>query len=914
MLLTTERRGPLYVSAGTALLCAALITPHPEARSACAPATVMSPQGDGEGSAPSLSSDGRFMAFASSADDLVPNDAGFSDIFVFDRATCDIELVSVSLAGTGGNGHSFDPAISDDGRFVVFESSASNLASDTNSSSDIFLRDRLLGTTAVVSVDSNGVQPASGLSRSAEISGNGQVAIFISLATTLVPGDSNGEADVFVRDLVAGTTDRVSVSSTGTQGDSPSVIGVSEPALSADGRYAVFASLMNTLVPGDLNGLSDVFLRDRSAGTTVRVSVTSAGQEVSTPSLSPAISDDGALVAFENVSSFNLAPGDGTCDGIFLREIALSATSCLPLRPPTGFPGASATKPRLSGDGRYVAFRSQGSYVAGDSLTPDVYVQDRQTGITRRASTASLGIEGNSTVTSGRPGLSADGQFVAFASFASNLVPDDTNAFADVFVAHWPMLPDPPLTNLSRNGTFANALQGWQTFATPDPSYIVTQVTGGVLEFYRDTPPPGTTNQAVVFQHTTSRFLAHATIEARVDLGNSSGVRKRITVLLHDSDFSDLSVCTFWLPAGAPLRTYVVRSHTTQFWDNATISFYAASAGSDGGFYRVDNVLLTFLPGQDDDRTDCVDPLAPPPPGGAAGPELLLNGSFDPGLPPWSTFGQIVSQITNGIFEFYRPAGTPAGVIAQQTGHTITTDEIVTANFYLGNSSSVRKRVTVLLHDASFQDLSACTFWLPPGLPLAPYRLRSYVTAAWTSATVSIYPATVGDDPWIQLDNVSLQVTPAASTDGTNCLEPGADIQRALQNSDAITRAPATGTTGPRLAPPSLGNWRALTAGGMTDGVVTVWQDAIDVTEASDTRLVFESQFRTSRSRASVELSLDGLHWLAAASILASDDWLAWDVGLDPGPGPMLYVRIRFEPRGSEDELRVRTIQLLRRE
>jgi hypothetical protein len=131
--------------------------------------------------------------------------------------------------------------------------------------------------------------------------------------------------------------------------------------------------------------------------------------------------------------------------------------------------------------------------------------------------------------------------------------------------------------------------------------------------------------------------------------------------------------------------------------------------------------------------------------------------------------------VTGGVFEFYRPAANPdpAGVILQQTGAPLVAGDILTAQFDLGNSSNVRKRVTVLLHDISFQDLHACTFWLEPGQPLSTYRMRSYATEAWGSATISIYAATAGDQAWMRLDNVSLRKTPSAAIAGTDCLEPG---------------------------------------------------------------------------------------------------------------------------------------------
>jgi hypothetical protein len=343
--------------------------------------------------------------------------------------------------------------------------------------------------------------------------------------------------------------------------------------------------------------------------------------------------------------------------------------------------------------------------------------------------------------------------------------------------AWWSFRPGPAANaDFIVNGGFDSGTAGWTFFATPDLSYIVANVTAGDLQFYRQPPPPGTRNQAVALQLTGMPLAANAPLLAQFSLGNSDSVRKRISVLLHDSDFSDMSVCTFWLPANAMPAPYTIRTHTTQQWANATIAFYAASEGSSGGFYRVDNVSLRYAPAQSVDRTECVDPLAPLPGAGTDGPELLVNRDFETGsTAPWILFGQIVGQVTSGVFQFYRPApaADPAGVILQPTSAAIGARDIVTARFDLGNSSAVRKRVTVLLHDVNFSDLTACTFWLAPGQSLSPYTIRSYATQGWANATLSVYAATAGPETWIRLDNASLRKTPGAVTVGTDCVEPG---------------------------------------------------------------------------------------------------------------------------------------------
>jgi hypothetical protein len=333
-------------------------------------------------------------------------------------------------------------------------------------------------------------------------------------------------------------------------------------------------------------------------------------------------------------------------------------------------------------------------------------------------------------------------------------------------------LVNPPTPNLVHNGDFSAGLGGWVAFATPDPSYIVAGVASGVLEFYRVPPPPGTTNQAVMLQQTGASLPGGVGIVAEFQLGNSSSVRKRISVLLHDANFSDLFVCTFWLPPNLPLQTYRMESHTTRPWTDATVSFYAATTGSDGGVYRIDDVSVRYAPVGSSARTACTDPRTPASQPEPDGPDIVVNGSFGTGLAPWATFGQIVHQIDAGVFEFYRPPGLPAGVVFQNSGQPIPAGAILTTSLQLGNSSSVRKRVTVLLHDADFSDLSACTFWLPPGQALSPYVMRAYSTKAWTSAMVSVYGATLGTEQWIRLDNVTVKHTPSSETAGVDCLEP----------------------------------------------------------------------------------------------------------------------------------------------
>src|SRR3990172_5886825 len=195
------------------------------------------------------------------------------------------ERASVSTAGVQGDALSGYPAISADGTIVAFRASASNLVpSDTNGADDVFVRDRQAGATERVSVSSAGGQGSGGHSYEPSVSDDGRYVAFRSHATNLVAGDTNGTDDVFVRDRQTGVTVRVSVDSSGVQGNGGSY----EPSVSGDGRYVAFRSVASNLVPGDDNAVQDIFVHDRQTGATERVSVTSAGGQATDNSYEPA--------------------------------------------------------------------------------------------------------------------------------------------------------------------------------------------------------------------------------------------------------------------------------------------------------------------------------------------------------------------------------------------------------------------------------------------------------------------------------------------------------------------------------------------------------------------------------------------------------------------------------------------------
>jgi Tol biopolymer transport system component len=400
-------------------------------------------QYSGYGYPGSVSANGRFVAFGSYANNLVEADTNEADdVFVRDRLTGITVRVSMGSSGEQGNHSSFVQsahAMSADGSLVVFYSEATNLvAGDTNGHGDVFVRNWLEGWTQRVSVSGTGEQ-ANASSGNSSVSADGRFVAFGSGATNLVPGDTNNIGDLFVRDLSAGTTERVSVSSSGAQ---IQTWGPQEPSLSGDGRFVVFSCSDSGLVPGDTNGKCDVFVHDRSTGITERVSVSSSSEQGNGDSYWPSISGDGRYVAFaSNAGNLVGAGQQHQFQDIFVRDRLAHSTNRV-----TYDPSGGAGRPAVSLDGRFVAFYSgQRSLVPGDTNEKrDVFIYKQSSGRIEIVSVSSAGAPGNWH--SERPAISADGRFVVFTSEASNLVPGDTNGKCDVFMRD--RLPPPP-SNLS---------------------------------------------------------------------------------------------------------------------------------------------------------------------------------------------------------------------------------------------------------------------------------------------------------------------------------------------------------------------------------------------------------------------------------------------------------------------------------
>ena len=415
---------------------------------------------------PSISADGRYVAFAAPVVFRETQQASqitkfYNSVVVRDTVAGTTVLASAplgdspladSVSGAYGDGGG-NLALSGNGRYVAFASSSPNLvAGGNNASVDYFVRDLTANTTALVSVDSN-EKPAS-YANDAEnglglgtggvaISGDGRYVAFTSKAINLVPNDTNGQEDIFLRDTVAGITERIS---TDSQGNQTRFVGNSlRPAISADGRYVAFQSIASNLVAGDSNIDYDIFVKDRLTGITTRVSTDSSGAQGvqtrdfetgSVGAISPSISADGRYVAFQSRFS-NLVAGDSNgYNDIFVKDLLTGQTRRISTDSNGNQANGSSYDAKISADGRYVAFASAASNLVNDDIlgAPDIFLKDLQTGLTTRISVNSAGMQamdGYLGTQSYSPSISADGRFVAFVSNAANLANDSFSTRTD---------------------------------------------------------------------------------------------------------------------------------------------------------------------------------------------------------------------------------------------------------------------------------------------------------------------------------------------------------------------------------------------------------------------------------------------------------------------------------------------------
>lgn len=367
-----------------------------------------------------LSADGRYVVFSSHSTDLVAGDTnGQRDVFVRDTRTGRTTLVSVGAGGVQGNQESAQGSISADGRFVAFNSAASNLLpGDTNNSPDVFVRDLLTGRTTLVSVGRNG--PANQGAQQPEISADGRHVAFASGSTNLVAGDTNATGDVFVRDLDTSRTERVSLTVGGVQ----SVHSSADPGISADGRFVAFASNL------------EVAVRDRGTQRTRVVSrgVTADPRSDFHESVKPTLSNDGRFVVFTVIAWW---PGMDPVPSIWLRDLRTDRLELISVdylgRPALQIGGSF--QPDVSADGRYVTFGSTAHVTRGDEgELSDVYRLDRKTGSLAWITSGQDQARVDGRHGSHGPAISDDGRHVAFDSDAKTLAPGGGTSGYDTYV------------------------------------------------------------------------------------------------------------------------------------------------------------------------------------------------------------------------------------------------------------------------------------------------------------------------------------------------------------------------------------------------------------------------------------------------------------------------------------------------
>lgn len=391
---------------------------------------ISTPMGGGQGNGRSyqttLSGSGRKAAFVTAATNLTGADRNgtVEDVLVRDLDVGGLQRASVSGGEVQANGDSQGASLDWAGNRVAFTSSATNLAgTDRNgtpgdfAAQDVFVRDLRAGTTTRVSASSGGVA-GNNFSYTPDLSGNGRYVAFASAATDLVPGDTNGQLDVFVRDLQTGTTERISVSTDGRSGNGRS----DAPSISGDGRYVAFTSQARNLVLGDTNAVADVFVRDRTAGTTRRVSVSASGGQADGRSAVAALSNDGQVVAM-TTQTINLGPGDGTGErtrtDLIVKDLRNGAVRVV---------AGPTFSQSLTADGGTLLRAAE-----RPSGTLDLLVQDLATGERDTVNRlAGGGYAGDSSFASSA--LSADGTVLTWDSSVNGIVADDTNFDYDVFI------------------------------------------------------------------------------------------------------------------------------------------------------------------------------------------------------------------------------------------------------------------------------------------------------------------------------------------------------------------------------------------------------------------------------------------------------------------------------------------------
>ena len=381
-----------------------------------------------------ISANGRFAVFESEGTNLVPNDInGVSDVFMRDLQLGTIVRVSVDAAGLEADGGGGNPSISADGHFVAFESGATNLLpGDMNGFSDIYVKDTVTGVVSRASLTSTGGEP-NNEAINASISGDGRFVVFDSEADNLVPNDTNGAGDIYVRDMQLGTTTGVTVSGNA---------GGFDGSISLDGRFVVFNSRSTNFVPDDTNGVADVFVYSIQTGQIVRASVNSSGVQGGFSSTEPSISGDGRYVTFSTSSDDFTTVDTYGYTQLYVRDMQAGTTLLVSYKDGYAMVGESDSSV-ISADGRYIAFSFDDK---GDGMPRrDLYIADRTT---NQMYLAVPGHDSSGMDSPILPSISGDGRFLLFATSVAH-VPEDINSERDIYVREMSYQADTPPTIVS---------------------------------------------------------------------------------------------------------------------------------------------------------------------------------------------------------------------------------------------------------------------------------------------------------------------------------------------------------------------------------------------------------------------------------------------------------------------------------
>lgn len=537
-----------------------------------------------------ISADGRYVAF-STYDSNVLDDGAGGGVFLKDFETGTLIRVSTSSSGVAAWGGEY-PSISDDGRYVAFQSYDPNLLPGNDSGqTQIYVKDLQTGAVYRASSDSNG-NAANGYSSIAYISPDGRYVAFGSNADNLVEGDNNGVTDIYLKDLQTGTITRVTVGMDGgdSNGES-SDWGV----VSAGGRYVAFETDASNLVAGDTNNQNDVFLKDMVTGTVRILSRAADGGVANEASFVPSISPDGRYIVFDSEAS-NLVAGDTNGkDDVFLFDTQTESLTLISTNADGVQGNGHSLSPVVSDDGRFVAFRSYATNfgLAGDTVTSSLFVKDVVTG-----EVVCLSVTPDGTPSTGwsyNIGISGDGHYITFSSEADDLVPNDTNGSSDVFrVAN-------PLFGGSSNVHEFGPGSGADVIDASDSGLEVVRLTGDIQ-----------TTDVQLFRDEANLYLAiTGTADILTFAGWFADPAYRIeTIEFADGTWDATVLAGAQMAAGSTSGTFVARGSGDDIvLGSAGADAISAKAGDDAVYSGAGNDMLDggigndFLSGGNGDDT-----------------------------------------------------------------------------------------------------------------------------------------------------------------------------------------------------------------------------------------------------------------------------------------------------------------------